>query len=70
MIPVAKIGVEEDKVFQVWGCTEEWQEYLGNFLSIPLNITHIYKSQCVERGTFSQLLEYRPYITHLHLISV
>ena len=47
MVHVAKIGVEDDEVFQVWGCTEERQEYFSNFLSIPLKITQIHRLQCI-----------------------
>ena len=43
MVPVTKIGVEDEKLFQVWSCADERQEYFNNFLSIPLNITHIHR---------------------------
>ena len=58
MVPVVKeVGVEDAKLFQVLGLLDEWQEFFSKRLNIPLNITHIHILQCVERGTFPQLLE-------------
>ena len=65
MVHVAKIGVEDEKVFQVWSCADEWQEYLSNFLSIPFISTDIHIPQCVERWAFSQVLEYWPELINL-----
>ena len=66
MVLVVKIGVEDDEFFEVWGCAEERDEYFSNLLSIPMNITDIYRPQCVKRGTFPQLLEHWSERIHLN----
>ena len=69
MVSIVKIEVEcDDEVFQVWSCTEEWQEYFSKCLSIPLNITQIDRPQKVEIETFSQLLEHWSVLTNLNSV--
>ena len=68
VLVVSNSGVFDDELLEVGGCAEEGQEYFNNLLVIPLNHTHIHRSQGVKRWTLSQLLKQWPELIHRHCI--